>query len=82
MKKKKKEKRTTNLGNTAVIFDGIARWAGGTIAILLGMECFSSLLHGIRLMWVEFSSKFYSGTGYEFQPLSLKKEIELLEELE
>jgi V-type H+-transporting ATPase subunit a len=73
---------TTNLGNPAVMFVGFAGWAGGTVAILLGMECFSSLLHGIRLMWVEFSSKFYSGTGYEFQPLSFKREIEILEELE
>jgi V-type H+-transporting ATPase subunit a len=73
---------TANLGNPVVMFVGFAGWAGGTVAILLGMECFSSLLHGIRLMWVEFSSKFYSGTGYEFQPLSLQKEIERLEELE
>jgi V-type H+-transporting ATPase subunit a len=58
------------------LFIGFAAWAGGSVAILLGMECFSSLLHGIRLMWVEFSSKFYSGTGYEFLPLSFKREIE------
>jgi V-type H+-transporting ATPase subunit a len=73
---------TTDMGNPVVMFVGFAGWAGGTVAILLGMECFSSLLHGIRLMWVEFSSKFYSGTGYEFLPLSLKREVAALEENE
>jgi V-type H+-transporting ATPase subunit a len=58
------------------LFIGFAAWTGGSVVILLGMECFSSLLHGIRLMWVEFSSKFYSGTGYEFLPLSFEREIE------
>jgi V-type H+-transporting ATPase subunit a len=50
-------------------------WAGFavlTVAILLGMEAFSALLHAIRLMWVEFSSKFYEGMGTLFKPLSLK----------
>jgi V-type H+-transporting ATPase subunit a len=71
---------TTNSGLPPLMFIGFAGWAGGTVAILLGMECFSSLLHGIRLMWVEFSSKFYSGTGYEFLPLSFKKELAALSE--
>jgi V-type H+-transporting ATPase subunit a len=73
---------TMNMGNPALVFVGFAGWAAFSVAILLGMECFSSLLHGIRLMWVEFSSKFYSGTGYEFLPLSLKREIAVREEEE
>ncbi|EAX97446.1 V-type ATPase 116kDa subunit family protein [Trichomonas vaginalis G3] len=58
--------------NPALFFCGWAAFAVGTVVILLGMECFSSLLHAIRLMWVEFSSKFYTGQGYEFKPLSFK----------
>jgi V-type H+-transporting ATPase subunit a len=49
-----------------------AAFAALTVAILLGMEAFSALLHAIRLMWVEFSSKFYEGMGTQFKPLSLK----------
>lgn len=66
--------------NPAALFIGFAGWAVGNLVILMGMECFSSLLHGIRLMWVEFSSKFYSGTGYEFMPLSFAKEVEKLQQ--
>jgi V-type H+-transporting ATPase subunit a len=58
-----------------MMFVMFAGWAVGSVVILLGMECFSSLLHGIRLMWVEFSSKFYSGTGYPFMPLSFEREV-------
>jgi V-type H+-transporting ATPase subunit a len=64
--------------NFFALFIGFAGWVVGSLVILLGMECFSSLLHAIRLMWVEFSSKFYSGTGYEFVPLSFQKEVEKL----
>jgi V-type H+-transporting ATPase subunit a len=51
---------------------GFAGFAALTVAILLGMEAFSALLHAIRLMWVEFSSKFYEGMGTAFRPLSLE----------
>ena len=62
--------------NVALFFCGWAVYAVGSLVILLGMECFSSLLHAIRLMWVEFSSKFYTGQGYPFSPLSFKKAAE------
>lgn len=66
---------TINAGNPIMVFVGFAGYVLMSIAILLGMEAFSALLHGIRLMWVEFSSKFYQGMGFEFKPASTKNAL-------
>ncbi|OHT13595.1 vacuolar ATPase transmembrane subunit [Tritrichomonas foetus] len=66
---------TINTNSPVFVFIGFAAYAAMSVAILLGMEAFSALLHGIRLMWVEFSSKFYAGMGFEFKPTSTKKAL-------
>ena len=61
--------RVVKLGVVFVFFISV------TFGVLVCMDVMECFLHSLRLHWVEFQNKFFSGTGYLFEAYSFRKEI-------
>lgn len=72
-------------GNPLAIAIGFLSWASCTVGVLMCMEGLSAFLHALRLVWVEFMSKFYSMRHIDstkFVPFSFAALAEAEEEAE
>ena len=64
-------------GSVIGLLFAVPVFAATTFGILMCMDTLECFLHVLRLHWVEFQSRFFSGKGYLFKPLDFQKELEL-----
>ena len=65
-------------GNGIALFFAFPIFASITLGVLMCMDSMEWFLHTLRLHWVEFQNKFFSGNGYKFNGFWLRKELKIL----
>lgn len=58
--------------NTIVIALGMYFFVSITLGVIMMMDTMECFLHALRLLWVEFNSKFFKADGRKFEPLALE----------
>jgi vacuolar-type H+-ATPase subunit I/STV1 len=60
------------LEGTLMVIIGFIMWAFFTFLLIICFEGLLSFIQTLRLHWVEWFLKFYSGDGYEYEPMAIK----------
>ena len=58
-------------GSVAMLFFSFLVFGSVTAGVMMVMDVMECFLHTLRLHWVEFQGKFYTGGGHNFNPLIL-----------
>jgi len=66
------EPKGSSAANMIGCWVAVIMWIVISFMVLMVMENLSSFLHALRLQWVEFQGKFYSGDGIRFVAFDFK----------
>jgi len=61
------------LEGTLMMIVGFVMWGAFTFLLIMCFEFLLSFIHTLRLHWVEWFLKFYSGNGFKYQPFAITR---------
>jgi len=61
------------LEGTLMMIMGFIMWAAFTFLLIMCFEFLLSFIHTLRLHWVEWFLKFYSGNGFQYRPFAITR---------
>jgi len=66
------------LEGTLMMVMGFVMWAAFTFLLIMCFEFLLSFIHTLRLHWVEWFLKFYSGNGFHYQPFAITRRFTMV----
>jgi V/A-type H+-transporting ATPase subunit I len=66
------------LQGTLMMIVGFVMWAAFTFLLIMCFEFLLSFIHTLRLHWVEWFLKFYSGNGFQYQPFAITRRFTIV----